>query len=96
MTTIAKQFTHIAEDIAITSTQVIAENHQRVWLLLVNDSDETIYVKFGAAAVLNEGIRLNAEGGSLEISYETGFIDGRAVNAIHGGSGTKRLLATWA
>jgi hypothetical protein len=33
------------------------------------NSDEVIYVKLGAAAVLNEGIRLNANGGGRQIRY---------------------------
>ena len=95
MTTERKNFTHDPIDVGTGTTLVLAENYQRVWVLLVNDSDVPIYVTFGVAAVVNEGIRLNANGGSLELSYETGFIDGRQINAIHGDTGTKRLLATW-
>ena len=94
MTTQPKRFVHTAVDVATTTTPVVATSTTRTWLLLVNDSDTDIYVKFGDPAVANEGIRLNAEGGSLEISHETGFIDRRAINAIHAGTGTKRLLAT--
>ena len=51
----------------------------RRWLLIINDSDEAIYVKLGAAAVLNQGIRINSAGGSLELvgaSLYTGAVNG--------------------
>ena len=96
MTMNRKHFTHVAEDVATTTTQIIASNPQRVWCLIQNNSDVPIWIKFGADAVVNEGIRLNAEGGHIEISEETGFMDEREVDAIHNDTGTKRLLITWA
>lgn len=51
-----------------TTTSVLAANTGRGFLSLVNDSDTVIYLKFGEAAVMNEGIRLNASGGSMVIS----------------------------
>ena len=94
MSTVPKQLTHGAVTVGVGSTSVLASNGARVWALLINDSDEVIYVAIGQA-VLNTGIRLNAEGGSLEISTETGFHDTRAINAICA-SGSKNLLVTWA
>ena len=96
MTTIRKNFTHVAFDVGIASAEAIEENNSRVWCLIINDSDTPIYLKWGLPAVVNEGVRLDTQGGSIELSFETGFIDNRAVNAIHGGTGTKRLLITWA
>lgn len=97
MTTQRKNFTHVPIDVATTNTVVLAESSTRTWCLLINDSDTPIYLKMdGTAAVVNEGIRLNAEGGSLEISPETGFHDIRGINAIQGDAGTKRLLVTHA
>ena len=95
MTTDPKQLQHAVITVGATSTAVLPANEQRVWCLLVNDSDEAVYVKVGVAAVLNEGIRINAEGGSLEIAPESGFHDHRAINAICA-SGSKTLLVTWA
>jgi len=37
--------------------------------VIVNDSDVVIYLGVGAAAVLNQGIRLNANGGAYEINW---------------------------
>lgn len=56
--------------IGATSTSVLSGNVKRCYLSLINDSDEAIYVKFGAAAVMNEGHRLNAGGGSLVLSQK--------------------------
>lgn len=39
--------------------------HKPDYIRIVNDSDEAIYLKVGAAAVLNEGIRLSANGGEF-------------------------------
>ena len=50
-----------------TSTTVRPINRSRKFLFLCNDSDETIYVSLGATAVINQGIRLNAAGGSVLI-----------------------------
>lgn len=57
--------------VGATSVEVVAAQSQRKYLLLVNDSNATIYVHLGTAdAVINTGIRLNANGGALEISGE--------------------------
>lgn len=75
-----------------TATQTaLAANSSRKKALFVNDSDTTIYLRLGAAAVANQGIRLNANGGSYEILPTDGYVFQGAVNAIHGGSGTKTL-----
>jgi hypothetical protein len=88
---------HTAVAVAVTTTAAKAANTNRIGLLLVNDSDTTIYIKIGADAVLNQGIRLNANGGSFEMNAALGNLASGAVNAIHGGSSTKALLVTeWA
>jgi hypothetical protein len=51
-----------------TSTLVLAEGMGRLHALITNDSDETIYLGIGAAAVMNKGIRLNANGGVFDTS----------------------------
>lgn len=84
--------THAKITAAITSTAAAAANADRKYLLLVNDSDATIYVKMGAAAVANEGIRINANGGSYEMSSTIGNLYTGAVNCISAGG--KTLLVT--
>lgn len=80
--------------VAITSTAVVAANTQRQYLLLVNDSDTDIYLKLGEAAVVNQGIRLNANGGNFEMSSLVGNLYQGAINGIHAGAATKKLLVT--
>lgn len=77
-----RQIAHDEVTVGTSTVEVAAANANRTYLLLVNDSDAVIYVKFGVAAVLNEGIRINAAGGSLEISARNGNLDIRAVNGI--------------
>jgi len=83
--------THTQPTIAATTTVALVANTSRRYALFENDSDEIIYIKIGAAAVLNQGIRLNASGGSYEMSAEIGNLDTRVVNAICT-SGSKVLL----
>ena len=93
----AIQFMHTAVDVATTSTQVLAgvtSFDKRRWVLIINDSDVTIYCKLGAVAVVNEGIRINASGGSFEMSTSIRNVDLRALNCIHGGAGTKTMLVS--
>lgn len=87
-----KQLAHSAVTIGTSTTQAAAANTDRTYLLLVNDSANTIWVKFGASAVANEGIRLNANGGSLEISERNGNLDSRVVNAIAGAASSNLLV----
>lgn len=83
--------THTAVTVGATTTVALAANTSRLYALLVNDSDEAVYIKLGAAAVLNAGIRLNAYGGSYEICKKIGNLYTGAINAICT-SGGKILL----
>ncbi len=85
---------HVAVDVTTTTGLAIAANASRLCLVLINDSDSIIYLGFGASAVVNEGIRLNAAGGMYEMSRLRGNLYAGAINAIHGATGTKRLLVT--
>ena len=83
--------THTPVTVGAGTTAVAAANADRKWLLLVNNSDETIYVKLGAAAVAGQGIRINAAGGSLELTGGSLYVG--AVNGICA-SGGKVVLVT--
>jgi uncharacterized protein YjdB len=85
--------THTVVSVNATSTQLLAANTNRLYACLVNDSDEVIYIKFGVVAVLNEGIRLNANGGTYEMSKELGNLYTGSINAISV-SGSKNMLVT--
>jgi hypothetical protein len=53
--------------VGVVSVQAIRENPRRRRLIFTNDSDTVIYLARYQRAVLNAGIRLNANGG--------GFVD---------------------
>ena len=69
---------------------ILAADIKRSYLLLINDSDEIVYIAFGQPAVANTGIRLNANGGQLEM------VDTVFQQAIYGicTSGNKKVLVT--
>ncbi len=71
------------------STEVLAANPRRANAVFVNDSNQPIYLAGGNAAVLNAGIRLNANGGSYEINRNNLFLG--VINAIAVG-GDKNLV----
>jgi hypothetical protein len=83
---------HTEVAVAATSTAVLAANPNREYALFMNDSDTVQYLMLGAAAVANKGIRLNASGGSYEMSPNIGNMYRGAIYGIHGGSGNKNLL----
>lgn len=87
--------THTVVTVGATTTAALAADtaDTRSYVLLVNDSDEAMYIKCGAAAVMNAGIRINANGGSYEMSAAQGNLVHAAINAICA-SGSKKLLVT--
>jgi len=76
-----------AVNVATSSTTILALNADRLNAVIVNDSDVVIYLGVGAAAVLNQGIRLNANGGAYEINWSNLYTG--AIYGIHGGTGNK-------
>ena len=82
--------THTEASIGTGTTLVLALNEARVYALFVNDSDTTIYLRFGEDAVLNEGIRVNANGGSFEMTQQQGNLYSGVVNGISS-AGSKNL-----
>ncbi len=63
--------------VGAVSSLALAANAGRIIARLTNDSEQIIYLRYGAAAEMNKGDRLNANGGSVTITKYTG-----AVNAI--------------
>ena len=82
---------HTHPTIGATTTAALAANSMRIYALFENDSDELIYIKVGVSAVMNQGIRINANGGSYEMSPQLGNLSTLVVNAICS-SGDKVLL----
>jgi len=75
------------------STQVLTADGGRQYALLVNDSNEVMYMNLGSAAVMNEGIPLFPNGGFVEIKGENLFVG--TIYAICE-SGSKNLTTFWA
>jgi hypothetical protein len=74
--------------VGATSTTVLAANSSRSEAIIVNDSNETVYLKYGSGAEVNKGIRLNASGGSVTEDKYTGIITGICA------SGSKTVTVT--
>ena len=79
--------------IGTTSTEIKAANESRKMLALVNNSAVNIFISLGSAAVMNSGIRLNANGGSIVIADPVYMgavygIAGTASNSVVGVEGT--------
>ncbi|GAH26007.1 unnamed protein product [marine sediment metagenome] len=77
--------------VGVASTAALAANANRKFAVFVNDSNETIYLSLSGTAVINEGIRLNANGGAYETSLLNLYTG--AVTAICA-SGGKNLTVT--
>ena len=73
------------------TTVVLAANPARADAVFVNNSNQPIYLARGNDAVLNTGIRLNANGGIYEINRDNIFLG--AINAIAQG-GSKSLTVS--
>jgi len=69
--------------VGVATGQVLATNIARVCATIVNDAVNDVYIGIGAAAVVGSGIRLNAEGGVLQIGGPGGIsLTSQAINAI--------------
>ncbi len=67
--------THTALTVGTSSGVVLAANAERSYVKIINDSDTVIYLKVGAAAVVNQGIRVEANGGIFDMSARLGNLD---------------------
>lgn len=78
-------------NVTTTDSEIVAANRARNMIVLVNDSDADVYLATdGETAVLNQGIRLNASGGSAQYGGPGGLpLTTGPIRAIHGGTGNK-------
>ncbi len=89
----SKFLVHSEVAVGSGSTVVLPESPGRVYVLLANDSDITIYIKInGEDAEVSKGVPINADGGAYELSIPAGNISGARITAIHKGLKTKNLL----
>lgn len=68
-----------AVSVGTTDTAVLAANPGRREVTIVNDGANIVYLSFGVAATANNGVRLNAAGGSFTTNNWTGAIRGIAL-----------------
>lgn len=87
----AVTFGHTTAAMSNTTGQIIAQNTSRKYLVIQNDGTVDVYIKAGAAAVANQGIRIPANGGAYEMSNALKNLDTRAINGITA-SGTATVL----
>jgi hypothetical protein len=76
------------KNVGTASTLLLPADPNRRFVVFTNDSDTVIYLAHGTA-VAHTGVRLNANGGSYEISFKNLYCG--EVCAIHESTGTKRL-----
>ena len=76
---------------ANTTTEALSATLTRFSALFINESTQTIWLKINENAVANQGIRLNANGGSYYMSSSTGNLDTEAVDCIVGRVGTTKV-----
>ena len=75
--------THSKFTTVAASGTALAANTARLYAAFQNDSDSVIYLALGAAAVASSTLpRINANGGSYEMSKKLGNLFTGAVNAI--------------
>jgi hypothetical protein len=85
---------HTVCDVGKTSTLVVGVNPNRRYLLVINDSDETIYIAHGEPAQLNRGVRIEKNGGREEYSLSRANLCQHPIYAIQSKNTPKRLLVT--
>lgn len=65
-----QQPTRLSASCGTSSSVIVATSSARSYLVLVNDSANTVYLSLGTPAVGSQGIRLNGSGGSYEMDSE--------------------------
>jgi len=98
MASIAKHYANLVQTkvtIAAASTQIVAKNPNRRYLLIQNISDETIYIGIGTAAVTETGMQIPKVGtneiSDAEFNFGKSNLHNKAVYGICA-SGSKTVL----
>lgn len=64
---LADTITSSNKDILVTNTLILASNTSRSFLSLTNNNQYDVWVNFGSAAVVGDGLLLGAYGGSITL-----------------------------
>ncbi|KKL57775.1 hypothetical protein LCGC14_2232050 [marine sediment metagenome] len=84
---------HTTASMTNASAAALALNNDRKYALIVNDGAVDVYLNLGGTAVANQGIRVNANGSSYEMSRNEGNLFDGVINGITA-SGTATLIVT--
>lgn len=84
---------HGTVSVGTATGTVLAANANRRYLLLQNDGTTDIYLRLGASAALNTGIRLVSGGGAYEMSRGAANVFNGEIQGIAGAAAT-RLMYT--
>jgi hypothetical protein len=76
----------LSVSIGAADAVLLASNLNRKGVVIVNDSANIVYLSFGATALINKGIRLNANGGSFTMQSMT--FTTAEIRAIASGAGS--------
>ena len=89
-------YVHAAANVVASTTEVIDAEPKRKYLRVQNnDSSLTVWIKVGADAVLNQGIKLGP-GEEFEMRQDKNNVDPRVVNGIASAAGPAVVLTTQA
>lgn len=77
-------------DVTTTSSVLLSANSLRKHVTIINSSDTNIWIGFGQAAVVGQGIFLEANGGAYEIDGHNLYVG--EIQAIHAGVGSKKCV----
>lgn len=89
-------YAHTTADIVASTTLVVVAAANRKYLRVQNDDGALdVWIKVGAAAVLNEGIKLGP-GEFHEMRQDRNNVDPRVVNGIASAAGPAVVLVTQA
>ncbi len=91
----ADNVTHTTVSCTNTTGAALAAGEARQAVLFINNGAETIWLRIGEASVANEGIRLNALGGSYAIAEIHGNRDSEAINCITASGTAVLLVVVW-
>ena len=85
---LADTITSSNKDILVTSTLILAANTSRSFLSLTNNNEYDVWVNFGSAAIVGDGMLLGAYGGSILLDRSS--ITTKAIYGIASG-GTNNI-----
>lgn len=79
-------------DVLDIGTILVGENPNRNYILVINNSDTDIYLSLSIEIGVNTGIRVNANGGSYEMSSNIGNLWLGKITCSHSASASKSVL----